>query len=150
LPGTTAISADPLAVANRLRPVLLQLARELRREVHPLGVTGGQVSLLVAIRRTPGVGVRELAAREGVSAAAMSRHVSRLAKAGLVGRTEGTGGDLRRVGLELTDEAERVLRLVRSRRTSWLAARLRSLGDDQLEKVDEAIEPLQALLGDSR
>jgi DNA-binding MarR family transcriptional regulator len=150
LRGTTAISADPLAVANRLRPVLLQLARELRREVHPLGVTGGQVSLLVAIRRTPGVGVRGLAAREGVSAAAMSRHVTRLGKAGLVQRTEGTGGDLRRVGLELTDEAERVLRLVRSRRTSWLAARLRSLDAHELEKVDEAIEALQALLGDVR
>ncbi len=46
----TAVSADSLTVANRLRPVLLQLARELRREVHPLGVTGGQVSLLVSIR----------------------------------------------------------------------------------------------------
>lgn len=150
MPSATAISADPLAVANRLRPVLLQLARELRREVHPLGVTGGQVSLLVAIRRAPGVGVRELAAREGVSAAAMSRHVARLVKARLVQRTEGTGGDLRRVGLELTDEAERVLRLVRSRRTSWLAARLRSLDDPELEKVNEAIEPLRALLGDGR
>ena len=43
------VGTDPLTVANRLRPVLLQLARQLRREVHPLGVTGGQVSLLVAI-----------------------------------------------------------------------------------------------------
>jgi len=107
LPTTPVISADSLVVANRLRPVLLQLARELRREVHPLGVTGGQVSLLVAIRRAPGIGVRDLAMREGVSPAAMSRHVSRLAAAGLVRRLEGSGGDRRRVGLELTDEAER-------------------------------------------
>ena len=146
LPPATAISADPLAVANRLRPVLLQLARELRREVHPLGVTGGQVSLLVAIRRVPGIGVRDLAAREGVSAAAMSRHVSRLVGAGLVRRLEGPGGDRRRVGLELTEDAERVLRLVRSRRTAWLAARLESLAERELDAVDEAIEPLHALL----
>ena len=146
----TAISADPLTVANRLRPVLLQLARELRREVHPLGVTGGQVSILVAIRRAPGIGVRGLAAREGVSPAAMSRHVSRLVKAGLVRRLEGTGGDRRRVGIELTDEAVRVLRLVRSRRTAWLAARLESLDERELDSIDEAIEPLHALLEERR
>lgn len=140
------VATDPVALANRLRPVLLQVNRHLRREVHPLGVTGGQVSLLVAIRRTPGVGVRELAAREGVSPAAMCRHVDRLEEAGLVRRLPGSGGDRRRVGLELTAEAERVLRLVRSRRTAWLAARLKKLEPEQLEAVDAAIEPLLALL----
>jgi DNA-binding MarR family transcriptional regulator len=142
----TTISADPLAVANQLRPVLLQLARELRREVHPLGVTGGQVSLLFSIRRSPGAGVRELAAKEGVSPAAMSRHVTRLVRAGLVSRTAGAGGDRRRVGLELTPEAERVLNLVRSRRTAWLAARLKTLDEEALRSIDDAIEPLRTLL----
>jgi len=130
--------------------VLLQLARELRREVHPLGVTGGQVSLLVAIRRAPGIGVRDLAAREGVSAAAMSRHISRLVSAGLARRLEGAGGDRRRVGIELTAEAERVLRLVRSRRTAWLAARLRTLDERELDAVADAIEPMLALLEERR
>jgi DNA-binding MarR family transcriptional regulator len=146
LPAAALVSTDALSVANRLRPVLLQLGRELRREVHPLGVTGGQVSLLVAIRRTPGIGVRELALRENVSAAAMSRHVTRLGKAGLVRRDEGTGGDGRRVGLELTTEGERVLRLVRSRRTAWLAARLESLDEEELDAIDGAVDALAALL----
>lgn len=144
--STSSVTVDPLAVANTLRPVLLQLARELRREVHPLGVTGGQVTLLISIRRTPGVGVRELAAREGVSPAAMSRHIGRLVRAGLVRRTAGAGGDGRRVGVELTEEAERVLRLVRSRRTAWLVARLRTLDDEALRSIDEAVEPLRALI----
>jgi len=142
----TAVAADPVALANRLRPVLLQINRQLRREVHPLGVTGGQVSLLVAVQRSPGVGVRELAAREGVSPAAMCRHVDRLQEAGLVERIPGTGGDRRRVGLELTADAERVLRLVRSRRTAWLATRLKRLEPEQLDALDAAIEPLAALL----
>jgi DNA-binding MarR family transcriptional regulator len=145
LPAAPA-ATDPLAVANELRPVLLQLVRELRREVHPLGVTGGQVSLLVSIRRTPGVGVRELAGREGVSPAAMSRHVGRLARAGLVRRTRGAGGDRRRVGIELTPEAERVLKLVRSRRTAWLVARLKTLDEDQLAAIEDAVEPLRMLI----
>ena len=72
------VAAEPLAVANRLRPALLKLARELRREVHPLGVTGGQVSLLVQIRANPGIGAHELAAAERISPAAMSGHVRRL------------------------------------------------------------------------
>src|ERR671931_2335979 len=128
--------ADPVALANRLRPVLLQINRHLRREVHPLGVTGGQVSLLVSIKRAPGIGVRELAAVEGISPAGMSGHVDRLEKAGLVARAHGSGGDRRRVGLSVTAEGERVLRLVRSRRTAWLAARLRRLDPAQLEALD--------------
>jgi len=139
-------SVEPVAVANRLRPVLLQLNRHLRREVHPLGVTGGQVSLLVAIKRAPGIGVRELAALEGISPAGMSGHVDRLENAALVERRPDSGGDRRRVGLHVTPEGERVLRLVRSRRTAWLAARLRRLDAEQLARLDEAIEPLAALL----
>jgi DNA-binding MarR family transcriptional regulator len=78
----------------------------------------------------------------------MCRHVDRLQEAGLVKRIPGAGGDRRRVGLELTAEAERVLRLVRSRRTAWLAARLKGLDPEQLDALDAAIEPLAALLGE--
>ena len=59
-------------LAHRLRPVLLKLARELRREVHALGVTGGQVALLIQIRKHQGIGARELAELERISPAAMS------------------------------------------------------------------------------
>jgi DNA-binding MarR family transcriptional regulator len=139
------VAAEPLAVANRLRPTLLKLARELRREVHPLGVTGGQVSLLVQIRANPGIGARELAAAERVSPAAMSGHVRRLEGAGLVRRTTHPA-DRRRQALALTPEAERVLRSVRSRRTAWLAERLRGLEPEELEAVERALEPLTRLL----
>jgi DNA-binding MarR family transcriptional regulator len=143
-----ALSADPVSLANELRPVLLQIARQLRREVHPLGVTGGQVSLLASIRRESGIGLRDLAGRERVSPAAMCRHIDRLEDAGLVRRLPEQGGDRRRVGLEVTPEGERVLRLVRSRRTAWLASRLKRLEPEQLEAVEAAIEPLAALVRD--
>ena len=141
-PATTA--ADPISVANRLRPTLLQLNRELRREIHSLGVTGGQVSLLIQIQRTPGIGVRELAQRERMSAPGMSKYIARLEASGLLRREELE--DRRRVGIRLTEEGERVLRSVKKRRTAWLAARLRELDDDELEAVDAAIEPLARLL----
>src|SRR5712692_6402309 len=65
---------DAVSVANRLRPVLLRLGRELRREAHSFGVTGGQATLLAVIDRERRIGLGELAAGEGVSAAAMSKH----------------------------------------------------------------------------
>src|SRR3989442_4620586 len=79
-----AVAADPTVLANRLRPVLLQLNRQLRREIHSLGVTGGQVSLLVQIKYHPGIGIRELAALERMSVPGMSKFISRLEEAGLV------------------------------------------------------------------
>ena len=142
---TTIRLADATAVANRLRPALLKLNRALRREVHSLGVTGGQVSLLIEIRKDPGIGVRELAARERMSPAGMSGHVDRLERAGLVRRTPDPV-DRRRHGLTITPEAERVLRSVRSRRTAWLATRLKRLSPDELATVEAAIDPLAKLL----
>jgi len=136
---------DTTMLANRLRPILLKLNRELRREIHSLGVTGGQVSLLVQIQYAPGIGVRELAARERMSVPGMSKFVARLEDAGLIERQE-VGGDRRRVGLHVTPAGNRVLRSVKSKRTAWLAARLGTLDDDQLEVLDAAVEPLSLLL----
>ena len=142
---SSVLTTDTTELANRLRPVLLKLNRELRREIHSLGVTGGQVSLLVAIKLAPGIGVRELAARERISVPGMSKFVARLEAAGLVQRAP-VGGDRRRIGLTLTDDGQRVLRSVKSKRTAWLAARLRTLGEDELEALDRAVEPLSRLL----
>jgi len=139
---------DVVAVANRLRPALLRLNRELRRELGELGVTGGQASLLGLIRESPGIGVRELAARENISSPGMSGHVDRLEQGGLVTRIP-SETDRRRVGLYVTDEGKRVLEQVRRRRTHWLAQRLGRLPDAELRAVDAALDPLLALLEDA-
>jgi DNA-binding MarR family transcriptional regulator len=136
---------DTTALANRLRPVLLKLNRELRREIHSLGVTGGQVGLLVQIKYRPGIGMRELASLERMSAPGMSKFIARLEEAGLVQRAP-VESDQRRVGLSLTQAGEKVLRSVKSKRTAWLSARLRQLEPEQLEAIDAAIEPLVHLL----
>jgi DNA-binding MarR family transcriptional regulator len=140
----TDIAADPVALANRLRPVLLKLNRHLRREVHSLGVTGGQVSLLIQVQKRPGIGVRELADLEGMSAPGMSKAVDRLERAGFLVRE--VGSDRRRVGIALTEDGERVLRSVKSRRTAWLAAGLKELSPAEVDAIDAAIGPLERLL----
>ena len=138
---------DPVEVANGLRPALLHLSRRLRKELAPLGITGGQASLLWAIKTKPGVGVRELAAAEGVSPPAMTAYVDRLESAGLVARRR-SDRDRRRVELALTDEGVRVLRSARSRRTAWLAARLQRLEPEELGAVEAALPALRKLIED--
>jgi DNA-binding MarR family transcriptional regulator len=141
---TTKQQLDAMAVADQLRPTLLQLGRELRRE-KIAGVSSQQVALLVAIKYAPAVTVGELAAEERVSTAAMSKRVSRLQRDGLVARTK-SEADRRCVGLTLTEEGQRTLRRVRSRRTAWLASRLNGLSPVELAAVGAAAEPLARLL----
>jgi DNA-binding MarR family transcriptional regulator len=133
------------SVAAELRPVLLRLARELRKETEQLGITARQATFLWLVKRSPGLSLAELAAEEGISAPAMSGHVDRLERAGLLER-ERSRDDRRRVGLRLTDEGERLMRRVRARRTTWLADRLRALEPDELGAVDKAIPALLRLV----
>jgi DNA-binding MarR family transcriptional regulator len=139
--------SDPVVVANGLRPTLLHLNRRLRKELAPLGITGGQASLLWAIRSHPSLGVRELAEREGVSPPAMTAAVDRLESAGLVTRRR-SERDGRRVELEVTESGLRILRSARRRRTAWLAARLERLEPDDLAAVEAALPALERLIGD--
>jgi DNA-binding MarR family transcriptional regulator len=134
-----------LATADALRPALLRLGRELRREARNAGVSTEQVATLVAIKYSPHVTAGELAAAERVSPAAMSKLVSRLERDGLVERTP-SERDRRRVGLKLTAEGHRVLRRVRSRRTAWLATRLQELEPNEQAAIAAAVDPLARLL----
>lgn len=99
----------------------------------------------MAIKYAPGIGVGALASRERISKPAMSNHVDRLQRDGLVARTP-NASDRRRVGLTLTEEGQRVLRRVRSRRTALLVSRLGKLSEAELTAVEAAIEPLTQLL----
>ncbi|HET9051499.1 MAG TPA: MarR family transcriptional regulator [Candidatus Dormibacteraeota bacterium] len=144
------VKADPLELANRLRPVLLHLSRHLRREVHALGVTAGQVAVLGAIYMNPGIGVGDLAAREAMSPPSVSGHLDRLERTGLVTRERAAEGDRRRVGLRVTDAGHQVLMEVRSLRTAWLAARMRDLSDADVAAIDAAVEPLRRLVDEKR
>src|SRR5262245_41420288 len=142
------ITLSPEAVAADLRPVLLRLARELRRETEQVGITARQATLLWLVKRSPGLSLAELAAEEGISAPAMSGHVDRLERNGLLERVR-SSDDRRRVGLRLTEDGERLMRSVRARRTTWLAGRLQALEPAELDAIEAAVPALMRLVGDA-
>jgi DNA-binding MarR family transcriptional regulator len=141
------VTLTPELIADELRPVLLRLARELRKETEQLGITARQATLLWLVKRSPGLSLAELAAEEGISPPALSGNVDRLERAGLLQRVRSTE-DRRRVGLELTEEGARLLRRIRARRTTWLAGRLGELDGAELEALVAAVPALRKLLGE--
>jgi len=145
-PTTAPVSSEAVAVANRLRPVLLHLNRHLRRETQAQGTSAGQISLLAGIESNAGIGIAELASREGMAAPSVCTAIDRLQAAGYVTRLRGSTGDRRRVGLAVTPEGSALLRRVRSRRTAWLAARLQALTPDERTRIAEAVDALSALV----
>ena len=135
-------------LANELRPILVRLGRELRKETTDLGVTGGQVTLLYLISQNPGIGAGALAERERIATPTASGLVDRLERAQLVERVRWKT-DRRRVGLTITAAGRRKLTAVRARRTVWLAERLRLLQPAQRAAVEAALDPLRSLLQDN-
>jgi len=139
------VTLDAEGVAAELRPVLLRVARELRKETEQLGITARQATLLWLVKRSPGLSLAQLAAEEGISPPAMSGHVDRLERAGLIERVR-SKEDRRRVGLRLTDDGARLLRSVRARRTTWLAQRLGTLDPAELGAIEQALPALARLV----
>ena len=138
-------TGSPLDIAVALRPVILRLARNLRRDTESFGVTAHQATLLAQVSSRPGLSLRELADTEGISPPSLSGHVDRLEAAGLLQRVRSTK-DRRRVGLELTPDGRAILRRIRARRTTWLADRLDRLSAEDRELVKRALPALDALL----
>ena len=138
-------SLQAIDVANELRPTLLKLARALRREAHLHGVTAAQAGLLGAVEAYPDYGVKELAAREGISSPAITRNLDRLEDAGLIDRSRSTS-DARRITLVVTPKGRATLRSIRSQRTALLVALLAELTPDELAQVAEANEALRRIV----
>jgi DNA-binding MarR family transcriptional regulator len=136
------------ALANELRPILVRLARELRKETSHLGITGGQATLLWQVAENPGIGLRALAELEGIATPTVSGLIDRLQRAGLVTR-ERSQTDRRRIGLTITPAGSELLVAVRARRTVWMAERLERLQPAQRAAIAAALEPLQGLIADN-
>ena len=111
------------------------------RRPRPSASTSRQVTLLWLVRERPGLSLRELAAEERISAPALSGHVDRLERAGLIERVRSARRPPPRRPRAHPRRRE-LLKRVRARRTTWLAERLRARADE-LAAIEAALEPLR-------
>jgi len=142
-------AAASALTADALRPVLVRLVRDLRREATALGITIGQADALARIAERPGLGVRELAELEGIAAPTAWGLIERLERDGLISRVR-SDNDRRRVMLNPTAAGRRMLRSLRTRGTIRLAERLEQLEERDRAAIAAALGPLARLGGGER
>lgn len=137
------LADEAAAIADLLRPAILRLNRDLRREIRSAaGLSPFQTLILATLENEPGLGVNELALRERIKPPSMSAHVKTLEQAGFLQREEGAHADRRRVRLRVTAEGSRVLQDVKRVRTAWLAKRIALLSQEERDSILHAINPL--------
>ena len=140
--------SDLFLLAESLRPALLRLSRQLRRESQRLGLSPLDAILLGLIYKRPGVGVSELAELEMIAKPTMSAHIKRLEADGWIARQAPDSEDRRRVGLAVTPAALTALEAVRRQRSDWLARRLEALSPEARDALRADIAPLEQLAGE--
>src|SRR5260221_11661614 len=127
---TTATAPTDTQLASRLRFAVMRLARVLRQKAQD-PITPSQLSALVSIERDGPVTLGDLASLESVQPPTMTRIVAGLEEQGLVQR-EVDPADRRISRVRMTPQARKLLERNRSRKTAYLASRLRGLNAEEL------------------
>ncbi len=122
--------------ARVLDPVRLQVWESM-------ALSFPQLRILFRIRNEPGIDVRTLASRMGISASGASQQVDRLVERGFVGRSDDLE-DRRRVRLELTDLGHQATGEISRAARGRVAAVLAPLSDDDLRQLKVLLERVLA------
>lgn len=131
-------------LAGELNSVAIHLVRRLRREDESLGVTPARLSALSVLVFGGPHSISRLAEAEQVAPPTMSKIVSALEQAGLVGR-QPDPSDGRAVVLSPTREGRAVMERGRRQRVGWLAGELANLSDPELAAVRKAVGILRSI-----
>lgn len=138
--------STPNDVPHRLFLSVGRLSRALRQAGAP-GPGHGAISAMATIDRYGPLRLGDLAAKEGVAAATMSRIVASLVDAGYMSR-EPDPADRRAWIAALTEEGEQILGDVQSVRIRELCTRIERLSDERRAALEAALPALEALLDD--
>jgi len=142
-PALTEVDRD-LVVSLRL--AVGRLARRLRQQT--VGeVTASQLSALASINRLGPITLGKLATVERLRPPTLTRIVAALEDGGLVLRRPDPD-DRRFARVELTQPGRDLLERSRTRKDAYLAARLATLGPDQLAVLRHATVVLERLLAE--
>lgn len=131
-------------LAARLRLAATRLARRLRQQVdEPISIS--QLSALAAIERLGPVTLGDLARVERVQPPTTTRIVAALEAAGLVVRAADPG-DRRVARVSISPEGRRLIERSRSRKTAYLAGRLRTLSEAERATIESAVPLIERLV----
>lgn len=130
-------------LAGHLRVVVARLARILRQQDQS-GLAPTLLAALTTVGRAGPLTFGELAAHEQVAAPTITKAVQKLEAKGLVARRPDPD-DGRVCRVALTAAGRRHLEQARRRRTAWLATRLSELEDDDIRRLADALDVLEAL-----
>jgi DNA-binding MarR family transcriptional regulator len=122
-----------------------------RGDAHPEtagDLTLAQLSILITLLNQGPMRMTELAAHERVRTPTTTVAIRRLEKLGLVKRTKDSS-DLRAVLVEITPKGHAEHAEALANRRAVLAARLRHLSPQDLDKLVAALAPLERLAGDN-
>jgi len=134
-----------IEAADRFHSAAIHALRHVRREDPPTGVPPAQLSALSVLAFGGPRTLGELAAAEQVRPPTMTRIVQGLESAGLVRRVR-DAGDGRVHRLHATARGRRVMQRGRERRVENLATLLGRLPPDEVRRVSEAAELVEAAL----
>ncbi len=135
-------------VSGRLFLAVGRLSRSLRQAGVP-GPGHGAISALATLVNHGQLRLGDLAAKEGVAAATMSRIIASLVESGYVSR-ESDPVDRRAWLAKATDEGERLISGVRSTRVQELNRRLDRLSPENREALTAALPAMEALIADEQ
>ncbi len=111
-----------------------------------LGLTLPQVKIMMQVEAQPGLSGRALAATLGITASAVSQHVDRLVRRGLMQRTEDPD-DRRRLSLELTASGHQALADLMRAVHDLAAEELKTLASADLGSLHQGLAALMATRG---
>ncbi len=111
-----------------------------------MGLTLPQVKIMMQVEAQPGLSGRTLAANLGITASAVSQHVDRLVRRGLMQRTEDPD-DRRRLSLELTASGHQALNDLMRAAHDLAAEVLKTLGKAELGSLHQGLGALMAARG---
>jgi DNA-binding MarR family transcriptional regulator len=144
---THEVRGDELVqLAARLRLAIVRANRRLRQEAD-VDVTPTLLSALATVQRLGPLTLGELAIAEHVQPPSMTRVVARLEEAGLV-RRQADLTDRRVSRVTATTRGKQLLDRSRSRKTAFLARRIRDLSPDERDTLGRAAALIERLLAE--
>jgi len=146
-PSSRAVDQDQsVQLAAELRLAVMRLARRLR-QLADAGITPSMLSAMVTIEGLGPLTVGDLASVEKVQPPTMTPIVARLEAEGLV-RREIDPADRRVARITATPKGKQLLDRSRSRKTAYLARRLRRLRPEERDVVGQAVEILERFVSE--